>query len=84
MTPKLSVSTQTVKNLPAMQETQAQSLGWEGLLEKGMATYSGIFPWRIPWIEEPAGLQFMGLQRVGHNRVTNTALQRLGETNNFL
>ena len=45
-----------VKNLPAIQETQVQSLGREGLLEKGMATYSGIFPWRIPWIEEPAGL----------------------------
>ena len=45
-----------VKNLPAMQETQVQSLGREGLLEKGMATYSSIFPWRIPWIEDPAGL----------------------------
>ena len=45
-----------VKNLPAMQETQVQSLGWEGPLEKGMATCSSILAWRIPWTEEPSGL----------------------------
>jgi len=45
-----------VKNLPAMQETQVQSLGWEDLLEKGMATHSSILAWRIPWTEEPGGL----------------------------
>ena len=53
-----------VKNLPAMQETWVQSLGWEDPLEKEMATYSGILAWQIPWTEEPGGLQFMGLQRV--------------------
>ena len=44
---------QTVKNLPALQEAQVQFLGWEGLLEKRMATHSSILAWRIPWIEEP-------------------------------
>ena len=58
---------QTVKNLPAMQETRVQSLGQEDPLEKGMATHSTILAWRIPWMEEPGGLQSMGLQRVGHN-----------------
>ena len=53
-----------VKNLPAMQETWVQSLGWEDPLEKEMATYSGILAWQIPWTEEPGGLQFLGLQRV--------------------
>ena len=51
-----------VKNLPAMQETVVQSLGWEDSLEKGMATHSSILAWRIPRIEEPGGLQSMGLQ----------------------
>ena len=50
-----------------MQETQVQYLGREDPLEKEMATYSSILAWRIPWIEEPGGLQFMGLQRVGHD-----------------
>ena len=50
-----------------MQETQAQSLGWEGLLEKGMATYSSILAWRIPWTEKSGRLQSMGSQRVGHD-----------------
>ena len=53
-----------VKNLPAMQETWVQSLGWEDPLEKGMATCSSILAWRIPWAEEPDGLQSMGLQRI--------------------
>ena len=44
-----------VKNLPAMQETRVQSLGWEDLLEEGMATHSSILAWRIPWTEEPGG-----------------------------
>ena len=56
-----------VKNLPVMQEMQAQSLGWEDPLENGMATYSSILTWRIPWIEEPGRLQPMGSQRVGHD-----------------
>ena len=65
--------TQTAKNLPAVQETQVQSLGQEDPLEKEMATHSSILAWRIPWREEPGRLQFMGLQRVGHNWATNTA-----------
>ena len=63
---------QTVKNLPVMQETRVRSLGWEDPLEEGMATHSSILARRIPWTEEPGGLQSMGSQRVGHNRVTNT------------
>ena len=55
-----SVMAQTVKNLLAMQETQAQSLCRENPLEKGMATHSSILVWRIPWTEEPTGLQSMG------------------------
>ena len=61
-----------VKNLPAMQETQVQSLGWENPLEKGMTTYSSILSRKIPWTEEPGGLQSMGSQRVRHDRVTDT------------
>ena len=57
----------TVKNLPAMQEMQVQSLGWEDPLEKEMATHSSIFAWEIPWTEESGGLQSMGLQRVRHD-----------------
>jgi len=55
-----------------MQETQVWSLGWEDSQEKGMATHSSILAWRIPWTEEPGGVQSMELQRVGHNWVTNT------------
>ena len=58
---------QTVKNPPAMQETWVQSMGWEGPLEKGMATHSSILVWEIPQTEDPGGLQSMGLQRVGHD-----------------
>ena len=54
-----------VKNLPAMCETWVQSLGWEDPLEEGMATHSTIPAWRIPWTEEPGGLQSPELQRVG-------------------
>ena len=50
--------------LPAVQETQVRSLGWEDLLEEGMATHASILAQRIPWIEEPGGLQSIGLQRV--------------------
>ena len=50
-----------------MQETRVQSLGWDDPLEKEMATHSSVLAWRIPWTEEPDGLQSMGLQRVGHN-----------------
>ena len=57
---------QTVKNLPAMQETWVHSLSWEDPLEKGMDTHSSILAWRIPWTEEPGGLQSTGSQRVKH------------------
>ena len=53
---------QMVKNLPAKHKTQVQSLDWENPLEKGMATHSRILTWRIPWTEEPGGLQPMGSQ----------------------
>ena len=56
-----------VKNLPAMQETWVQSLSWEDPLEKDMATRSSILAWKIPWTEEPGGLQFMGWQRFRHD-----------------
>ena len=56
-----------VKNLPAVQETWVQSLGWEDPLEKGIATHSSILAWRIPWTEEPGGLQSMGSQRVRYD-----------------
>ena len=56
-----------VKNLPATQETQVQSLAQEDPLEEGMATHSSILAWRIPWAEEPGRLQSMGSQRVRHD-----------------
>ena len=56
-----------VKNLPAIQKTWVQSLSWENLLEKGMATHSSILAWGIPWAEEPGGLQSTGSQRVKHD-----------------
>ena len=58
---------QTVMNLPAIQETQVRFLGWEDPLEKEIASHSSILPWRIPWTEEPGGLQSMGLQTVSHD-----------------
>ena len=61
---------QLVKNPPAIQETQVQSLSQEHPLEKKMATHSSILAWEIPKTEEPGGLQFMGLQRVRHDLAT--------------
>ena len=61
----------SVKNVPAIQETQFQSLSWEDPLEKGMATHSSIPAWRIPWTEEPGGQQSMRSQKIGQNWVTN-------------
>ena len=58
---------QRLKRLPAMQETWVPSLGREDPLEKEKATHSSILAWRIPWTEEPGGLQSMGSQRVGHD-----------------
>ena len=65
---------QTVKNLPATRETWVQSLGQEDPLKKEMATHSSILAWRIPWTEEPGGVQSMRSQRVGHDRATCTSL----------
>ena len=68
---------QSVKNLPVMQETQVRSLVWEDPLEKEMETHSSILAWRIPWTEEPGGLQSMELQRVvakSWTRLTNIVL----------
>ena len=62
-----SLVAQTGKNLPAVWKTWVRSLGWKEPLEKGMATQSSILAWRIPWTEEPGGLQSMGSQRVRHN-----------------
>ena len=58
---------QTVKSLPEMQKILVQSLGQKDPLEKGMAPHSSILVWRIPWTEEPSGLQSKGSQRVGHD-----------------
>ena len=62
-----SLVAQRIKHLPAMQETGVRSLGWEDPLEKEMATHSSTLSWRIPWTEEPGGLQSTGSQRVGHD-----------------
>ena len=62
-----SLVAQMVKRLPTMQETRVQSLGWEDLLEKEMATHSSILAWKIPWTVEPVRLPSMGSQRVGHD-----------------
>ena len=62
-----SLVAQSVKNLPAVQETWVQSLGWEDHLEKEMATHSSILAWKIPQTEEPGGLRSVGSQRVGRN-----------------
>ena len=66
---------QKVKNLPAMQETRVQSPDPEDPLEKEMATHSSILPWRIPWIEEPNGLQSKGLQNIRHHWATNSTIK---------
>ena len=58
---------QTVKRLPTMWETCVQSLGWEDLLEKEMATHFSTLAWKIAWTEEPGGLQSMWSQRIEHN-----------------
>ena len=58
---------QMVKNLPAVQETQVQSLGWEDPQEKGMATHSSIHAWKVSWTEGPVGLQSTGSQWIRHD-----------------
>ena len=62
-----SLVAQMVKNPPAMQETRGRTQGQEDPLEKGMTTHSSILAWRIPWTEEPGGLQSMESQRVGYH-----------------
>ena len=62
-----SLVAQMVKLLPAVWETRVQSLGWEDPLQKEMATHSSTLAWKIPWTEEPGGLQSTGLQRVRHD-----------------
>jgi len=62
-----SLVAQVVKNLLAMQETTVRCLDWEEPLEKGMTTHSSILAWRIPWTEDPGGLQSLGSQTVKHN-----------------
>ena len=64
---RASLVVQMIKNLPAVQETWVRSLGWEDPLGKGMATHSSILTWRIPWAEEPDGLQSLGWQKVSHD-----------------
>ena len=64
---KTSLVSQLLKSPPTMRETWVRSLGWDDPLEKEMATHSSILAWRIPWTEEPGGLQSMGSQRLGHD-----------------
>ena len=64
---RASLVSQMIKHMPAIWETQVQSLGQEDPLEKEMATYSRTLAWKIPWMEESVGLQSMGSQRVGHD-----------------
>ena len=72
-----SLVAQRLKRLPAMRETWVRSLGQEDPLEKEMATHSSILAWRIPWTEEPGGLQSVGLQRIGHDGVTKQQQQNV-------
>ena len=71
---RASLVAQRVKRLPAMRETWVRSQGWEGPMEKEMATHFSTLAWKIPWTEEPDRLQSMGLQRVGHNWATSLLL----------
>ena len=71
-----SLVAQSVKNLPSMQVTRVRSLGGDDPLEKEMTDHSSILAWRIPWTEEPGGLQSMGLQRVGHDLATEQQQQQ--------
>ena len=68
---RASLVAQRLKRLPAMRETWVRSLGQEDPLEKEMATHSSILAWRIPWTEEPGGLQSMESHRVRHDRATS-------------
>ena len=72
---------QTVENLPAMQETQFQSLGREDPLEKGMTSHSSMLAWKIPWTEKPGRLQSSRYQRVKYDWVTNFHFPTFKEEN---
>ena len=71
---RTSLLAQRVKNLPAVQETQVRSLGWEDPLEKEMATHSSILAWRMPWTEEPVGLPSTGRKESDTTECISTAL----------
>ena len=72
----LGLVAQMIWNLPAMQETQVPSLGWEDPLEEGIATHSRILAWRISWTEEPGGLQFMGSKELDMTKQQTLSLSR--------
>ena len=72
-----SLVAQTVKNPPAMRETWVQSLGWEDPLKEGMATHSSILAWKIPWTEEPGGLQSMAPSRGSSQPRDQTQVSRI-------
>ena len=72
--PGASLVAQRIKHLPAVQENWVRSLGWEDPLEKERAIHSSTIAWKIPWTEEPGGLQSMGSQRVGHDWATSLSL----------
>ena len=74
---QLALAAHLVKNLPTMQETWVRSLGQEDPLEKEMATNSSILAWKIPWTEEPGGIQSMGSPRVRYNLATKLPLHWL-------
>ena len=87
--PWTSLVAQMVKRLPTMWKTRVQSLGWEDLLEKETATHSSILAWKIPWMEDPGRLQFIGSQRVGYDRATSlsfflSALENDGSSWTFI
>ena len=77
---RIALEAQTVKHLPTMWETRVRSLGWEDPLEKEIATHSSIHAWKIPWTEEPLGLQSMGSQRVRQDQATSLSLSAVMTT----
>ena len=80
---RASLVAQTVRNPPPVREAWVQSLGWQDLLEEGMATHSSILAWKIPWTEEPGRLQSMGPQRVRHNGATFTFRQLVPQSKRY-
>ena len=79
-----SMVAQLVKNLPTVQETRIQSLGWEDPLEKGMTTGSSILAWRIPWTEETGRLQFMGSEELDMTEQLTLSLRGWKKINRFI